>query len=1078
MRSVLTALVLGAVLAPCSLAGDLRHFDDAPLHAIQFVDGREGWAVGDEGVVWHTIDGGTTWERQSTGVRASLRSIHFLNLLTGWIAGREELPDGRSVGVLLFTEDAGVKWRPVTLNAFPGLNHIHFVDHKTGFVVGDGSDQYPSGVFATTDTGRNWVPLAGPRANTWLSALFHDAQNGALGGAWNRLAMLREQKVVPKDVDSLGGRGLCGMSLTDKFGVAVGQGGLVLINKDTTRPEDSWYLGDLGLPPEVRAGWDFHAVHCLEHHIWAAGRPGSVLLHSPNRGATWEIVRTRQPLPLNGIFFLNESRGWAVGEMGAILATTDGGKTWQVQRRGGERAALLFVHSRLEGVPLETIAGLGAEEGYLATVLKVVGSDPATAAPSRCVELQRLAAAVRQAGGAAGEVLWQFPLPRHLETCDRADLLRYWDRRHADRAADELRRQLVLALRIWRPEVVITDDRTGPGVSPVEALVAEALRAALYQANDPRVFPEQLQQLGLQPWSAAKLYARSAQRGKDQVVHDATETGPRLQTSPCNFAASAASLLVSTDWRLPGQRFYSLLDSRLEGAAGHRSLMQGIKLALGGEARRDLGPEPELTPEVRKACEKCRNLQSLADQKIVGLVNPNQLLTQVGPTLETLPLDQGAVAAFAVANRFADNGQWVLAREIFLLMLDRYPTHTLSAEACRWLIGHGASSEARRRQELGQFVLVDTVEVQASSRSADKMPGTEGKIPIKPGGKPTGPVSFEVKAPEPIVQVVHKDVEGGLMAQDLITTRRWYDQALTLEPRLTTFGSFFVNDPSTQFCLQAIHRNLGQFDVARRWYGQFASRQPEGPWRDAALAELWLVNHNGPCPKPLAFCRRTDTRPVLDGKLDDPCWRGLKPLLLRSVTAGKGKNEAAPGRTADEDTVDYPTEAYLAYDRHYLYLALRCRHPADRYVPPEKVRQRDADLHSFDRVCLMLDVDRDYTSYFHLQVDQRGCVYEECCQGGHHDATWNPRWFVACHSEREVWQIEAAIPMAELTGEPVTLGKTWACNVVRIVPGRNVQAFSLPAGVKPRPEGMGLLMFTQDDPHGTPAVPNPMPPVP
>jgi hypothetical protein len=37
----------------------------------------------------------------------------------------------------------------------------------------------------------------------------------------------------------------------------------------------------------------------------------------------------------------------------------------------------------------------------------------------------------------------------------------------------------------------------------------------------------------------------------------------------------------------------------------------------------------------------------------------------------------------------------------------------------------------------------------------------------------------------------------------------------------------------------------------------------------------------------------------------------------------------------------------------------------------------------------------------------------------------------------------------------------WACNVVRVLPGRGVQAFSVPADVQPRPEGMGLLMFTQ-----------------
>jgi hypothetical protein len=164
-------------------------------------------------------------------------------------------------------------------------------------------------------------------------------------------------------------------------------------------------------------------------------------------------------------------------------------------------------------------------------------------------------------------------------------------------------------------------------------------------------------------------------------------------------------------------------------------------------------------------------------------------------------------------------------------------------------------------------------------------------------------------------------------------------------------------------------------------------------------------------------------------------------------------------RNAIGDTAkDYPTEVWLAHDADFLYLALRCRHPADRYVPPVPVRSRDADLRNYDRVSLLLDLDRDYSTYFHLQVDQRGCVCDDCWG----DLSWDPRWFVAVNSDRTGWQVEAAIPLAELTGDPITPGHAWACNVVRVLPGRGVQAFSVPADVQPRPEGMGLLIFTRD----------------
>src|SRR5207253_10791277 len=126
MRPIFVALLAAAALAPAARAGDLRNFDGAALHPIQFVDPAEGFAVGDEGVVWHTIDGGKTWERQPTGVRASLRSLFFLNPYVGWVVGREELPDGSSTGVVLYTKDGGLNFKRLLPNSVPGLSGVRF----------------------------------------------------------------------------------------------------------------------------------------------------------------------------------------------------------------------------------------------------------------------------------------------------------------------------------------------------------------------------------------------------------------------------------------------------------------------------------------------------------------------------------------------------------------------------------------------------------------------------------------------------------------------------------------------------------------------------------------------------------------------------------------------------------------------------------------------------------------------------------------------------------------------------------------------------------------------------------------
>ena len=65
--------IISLLLAFCAnvTAAPMPTFDDAPLRAIQFVDKNEGWSVGDDGVIWHSIDGGKNWERQKSGTRAS-----------------------------------------------------------------------------------------------------------------------------------------------------------------------------------------------------------------------------------------------------------------------------------------------------------------------------------------------------------------------------------------------------------------------------------------------------------------------------------------------------------------------------------------------------------------------------------------------------------------------------------------------------------------------------------------------------------------------------------------------------------------------------------------------------------------------------------------------------------------------------------------------------------------------------------------------------------------------------------------------------------------------------------------------
>jgi photosystem II stability/assembly factor-like uncharacterized protein len=1021
MRPYLLALCASAALALPARATDVRYCDDAALHAVQFINADVGWAVGDEGVVWKTIDGGKNWERQPTGVQGSLRSLHALTELIVWVVGREELPGGGSAGIILYTQDGGEKWVRILANTVPGLNHVRFGDAANGFLVGDSSEEYPTGVFLTTDHGRNWRPVKGPRCTSWLGGDLIDGKAGALAGAWSRLGTLRDGNFGKADVDQFGGRNLGSMQLGQGKSFAVGQGGLVLHSKSLG---SGWDFTDTKLPEDVLAAWDFHALAALGDKVWVVGRPGSAVLSSEDKGATWKINKTGQPLPLHGLSFFDEKRGWAVGEFGCILGTEDGGLTWKVQRRGGQRAAVLCIHARATDLPVETLAMLGAEQGLLTAALRVTAPDPKSAPLADATQSQRFAAAQRLAGGAAGEALWQFPLPQHLANVNKEDVLTSWDQLHGEgRAAQQLLRQLVLALRIWRPDVVLTDHPdSNVSKSGAGALIALAVEEAFKKAADPKAFPEQIEKLGLEPWRASRVYGLWDQREGANVVVDTGHEGTRLEATFAEFATGAAQLLAPTPPVLQGQCYFRLLAATAKNAALAGELLEGLAPAEVGVCRRALAPLEEPNEQLLAALKAQRKLQDLARNPANGLVKADQLMGQLGRVLTKLPADRGAKAALAIANELVRQGQWLLAQEAFLAMVERYPLDPQSVDAYRWLIRYSSSSEAHRRLELGQFLLL----------------GLTGDSKVS-----SGPVQLG-KDPKTLQGMKLSQQEFGNYLASPDELRHLHQGSLLLAARLKELGPVFSNDPSIQFCLQASKRQLNQQQEALEFYKHFCAEHDSGAWREVAVQELWFANPAGPPPRPVARCLFCDNKPLLDGKFDDDCWQNLKPVVLKNAVNDTAK--------------DYPTEAMFSYDEKFLYIALKCKHPAGQAVPPVKDRPRDADLRAFDRVSILLDLDRDYSTCFRLEVDQRGCVAEDCWG----DQRWNPQWYVAIRSDEDCWQIEAAIPLQELTGERPRHNSAWAVNVVRILPGRGVQGWSTPAGVEPRPEGMGLMVFQHE----------------
>ncbi len=431
--------------------------------------------------------------------------------------------------------------------------------------------------------------------------------------------------------------------------------------------------------------------------------------------------------------------------------------------------------------------------------------------------------------------------------------------------------------------------------------------------------------------------------------------------------------------------------------------------------------------QLKRMAQTRRNLQAILTQAEADQPQSGGWLAEVGQLVRTLDEGSAAEVLFQLGQRYYRQGRWPLAAEAFEMLADRYPQHPLAGAALVWLVQYYSSGEAAWRNRQTDRLVAQQIDTVAAPQASDKAGSHKGER--------IGTTARESAAPARRVSA-----SGGLVSPADLSTQR-AQQAASLAKKLGELDAALLAEPRVGFPLAIAHRRQGYPRQAERFYLSLTRSRPHDAWWAAARSEEWLPTRQGLPPKPVAGCLPTAAKPRLDGKLDDAVWTQNRPLELHS--------------TRREDAA-WSAVAMLAYDSEFLYLAASCRQvEAIRPAAIEKNRQHDADVSTQDRVEFCIDLDRDWTTFYRLSVDQRGCTRDQCW----HDATWNPRWFVAVDRQDDTWSFEAAVPLVELTGEFPTAGQAWALGVVRIAPGVGLQSWSTPAGAEPVGEGFGLLLF-------------------
>ncbi len=896
---------------------------DARLVDVCFVTPQKGWTVGDRGVIWHTRDGGQRWELQQSGVGCVLESVFFLDEQTGWAAGGFTHPyTHTSTGVVLCTRDGGKHWTRDPKVLLPALKRIGFFDEKNGWAAGSPSAMYPSGVFHTDSGGRSWSPLFGPKPDGWAAADLLDPNTGAVAGANGVAAIVRRGSIQPAQTPHFGLRGVHELRLVPPvYGMLVGEGGLIMLTPDLGT---TWQSPPGELPVGLAGQFDFRALEIRGTDCWIAGSPGTRIFHTPDAGRTWTAVSTGQSLPLESITFADDLHGWAVGQLGTILATTDGGLTWARQRSGGTRSALLGLFSRPEHIPLELFARLSGDEGYLGVVEVLNRQDLETPGRSEVPPADRTHEAALGVGASAAEIAWHFPLRQPGLKLSFEQVVASWDRANDGRGQQELESYLVRQIRQWRPEVVVTHDMSPQSDDPANVLIGQSVLQAVRQAADPTAHAEQISQLGLEPWQVKKVYAALPPGSHGSTDLPTKQLAMRLGRSLADAASTPRGLLAKELQPSSDSLGFHLVYSLLDQPTQRDDFFRGIALQPGGEARRLLmEPDAEAVQVAERIAERKRNTDAILDRAHQDPQRGLGLLAQAADLTRGLDSDTSARVLHHMANHYFRTGQWAMAAESYWALVERHPDHVLTTRALCWLVQYYSSAEAEWRIHGNQRRTVQQVSA--------------------PGIDPSHQENRAQRA-------------AGL-GEQLQRTR----------PELYA-------SPSIGFPLAVADRRRGFPRQAERLFMMLSRGATRDAWWACAQGEQWLADPKGQPSKPVADCVAAPGKPHLDGRLDDPVWQRARPIELHSARNDDADWPASVMLAYDNQFL-------------YLGVRCRFAPGAD-YQPAGGPRPRDPDLSQRDRVDILLDIDRDHVTCYQLTIDHRGWTGEACWGDTSWDPTW------------------------------------------------------------------------------------------
>lgn len=261
------------------------------LHDVSFPDSNNGWAVGDNGIILHTSNGGKNWIEQRSYEYDWYYGVCFTDSNHGIVVG--------SNGFIHRTTTGGRIWALSQVSGITyGLFDVFFVNSDFGWIVGNYT------IYKTTNGGNYWSGGAG--SSEYFNAVyFTDVNHGWLVSS-NGIFRYRESEGWVSCYP-IGQSDICFVDTLNGWAV----GGSIF---RTTDGGNTW-------TEQIKAEWGLNAVAFTDlFNGTAVGHVGTIL-KTTNGGDTWISQNSGSTASFFGISFPDAKNGWIVGSSGKIYRT-------------------------------------------------------------------------------------------------------------------------------------------------------------------------------------------------------------------------------------------------------------------------------------------------------------------------------------------------------------------------------------------------------------------------------------------------------------------------------------------------------------------------------------------------------------------------------------------------------------------------------------------------------------------------------------------------------------------------------------------------------------------------------------